>query len=130
MGRGVTAPALSSWSLLYLAGGKAPVREAPVPQGREYSLRCKLQRTLSYRYTESILPVDASIYVLGTLQENGEIGNPPPENEEQRFVISYRSEEALVENLSKNALWLSLGAIGAFILGVLSLLIGVFVPMA
>jgi hypothetical protein len=36
------------------------------------------ERTIGYRYTESILPVDAPVYVLGTVQEGGEIGAPPP----------------------------------------------------
>lgn len=44
------------------------------------------ERTIGYRYTESILPVDGSDYVLGVLQENGEIGAPPPESKGQRFV--------------------------------------------
>src|SRR5215212_9184106 len=32
------------------------------------------ERTIGYRYTESILPVDESVYVLGTVQEGGGIG--------------------------------------------------------
>jgi hypothetical protein len=35
------------------------------------------ERTIGYRFTESILPVDAPVYVLGTVQESGEIGAPP-----------------------------------------------------
>jgi len=32
------------------------------------------ERTLGYRYKESILPVDAPVYVLGVVRENGAIG--------------------------------------------------------
>lgn len=87
------------------------------------------ERTLGYRHTESILPVDAPVYVLGAVREGGRIGAPSPGAGEQRFIISYRSEEALGESLGRNALWLGLGAIGAFVLGVIFLLVGIFVPM-
>jgi E3 Ubiquitin ligase len=85
------------------------------------------ERTLGYRYTESILPVDAPVYVLGTVQENGGIGAPPPGDEGQRFVISHRSEEALGQSLGKTVLWLGVGAIGALVLGVILLVVGIFV---
>jgi E3 Ubiquitin ligase len=87
------------------------------------------ERTIGYRYTESILPVDAPVYVLGVLQENGEIGAPPSGSKEKRFVVSYRSEEALSQNFGRNVLWLGLGAAGAFVLSIVFLLIGIFVPM-
>src|SRR3712207_5126851 len=32
------------------------------------------ERTIGYRYTESILPVDAPVYVLGAVQEGGGVG--------------------------------------------------------
>jgi hypothetical protein len=32
------------------------------------------ERTIGYRYTENILPIDASVYVLGTVQDGGGIG--------------------------------------------------------
>src|ERR671932_109324 len=52
------------------------------------------ERTIGYRYTESILPVDAPVYVLGTVQDGGTIGAPRSEEEGHRFVVSHRSEEA------------------------------------
>ena len=85
------------------------------------------ERTIGYRYTESILPVDIPVYVLGTVQESGEIGAPPPGEAQQRFVVSHRSEEALGQSLGKTVLWLGVGAIGAFVLGVVLLLVGIFV---
>jgi hypothetical protein len=85
------------------------------------------ERTIGYRFTESILPVDTPVYVLGTVQESGEIGAPPPGEAEHRFVVSHRSEEALGQSLGKTVLWLGVGAIGAFVLGVVLLLIGIFV---
>jgi hypothetical protein len=84
------------------------------------------ERTLGYRYTESILPVDASVYVLGTVQEGGGIG-APPEDRGHRFVVSHRSEEALGQSLGKTVLWLGVGGIGALVVGVILLVIGIFV---
>ena len=85
------------------------------------------ERTIGYRYTESILPIDAPVYVLGTVQESGEIGAPSPGASEHRFVVSHRSEEALGQSLGKTVMWLGVGAIGAFVLGVVFLVIGIVV---
>ena len=87
------------------------------------------ERTIGYRCTESILPIDAPVYVLGTVQESGEIGAPPPGEAGHRFVVSHRSEEALGQSLGKTVMWLGVGAIGAFVLGVVLLVIGIIVLM-
>ena len=67
------------------------------------------ERTIGYRYTESILLVDESIYVPGTVQEDGGIGGPQSGTEGHRFVASHRSEEALGQSLGKTALLLGRG---------------------
>ena len=85
------------------------------------------ERTIGYRFTESILPVDAPVYVLGTVQESGEIGAPSLDDKEGRFVVSHRSEEALGQSLGKTVLWLGVGAIAAPVAGVILLVIGIFV---
>jgi hypothetical protein len=85
------------------------------------------ERTIGYRYTESILPVDASIYVLGTVQDGGGIGAPSSGLEGHRFVVSHRSEEALGQSLGKTVLWLGVGGIASIVLGVVLLVIGIFV---
>ncbi len=85
------------------------------------------ERTLGYRYTESILAVDAPVYVLGTVREDGGIGGPITGDEGQRFLISHRSEEALGQSLGKTVLWLGVGGIAALVLGVVLLAIGIFV---
>jgi hypothetical protein len=85
------------------------------------------ERTLGYRYTERILPVDAPVYVLGTVQEGGGIGAPPTGGAEQRFVVSHRSEEALGQSLGKTVLWLGVGGIASLVVGVVLLAVGIFV---
>ena len=87
------------------------------------------ERTLGYRYTESILPVDALVYVLGTVQEGGGIGAPISSDQGQRFVVSHRSEEALGQSLGKTVLWLGVGAIAALVVGITLLAVGIFVLM-
>ena len=85
------------------------------------------ERTIGYRYTESILPVDESVYVLGTVQEGGGIGIPTSGEEGHRFVVSHRSEEAHAQSLGKTALWLGVGAAAALVLGVVLLVIGILI---
>ena len=84
------------------------------------------ERTLGYRYTETILPVDAPVYVLGTVQEGGGIAAPSGD-EGHRFVVSHRSEEALGQSLGKTVLWLGVGGIASIVVGVILLVVGIFV---
>ena len=88
------------------------------------------ERTIGYRYTESILPVDESVYVLGTVQEGGGIGSPTSGEEGHRFVVSHRSEEAHAQSLGKTALWLGVGGAAALVLGVVLLVVGIIVLVA
>jgi hypothetical protein len=85
------------------------------------------ERTIGYRYTESILPVDAPVYVLGTVQEDGGIGAAESGEEGRRFVVSHRSEEALGQSLGQTVLWLGVGGIAALVLGVVLLIVGIIV---
>jgi hypothetical protein len=109
------------------------------------------RNTLGYRYTESVLPVDAPVYVLGVVREGGDIGAsttpvdapveelplfrggkvegslPSSRDKERRFVISHRSEEALGQELSRTAFWLGIAAMGAFVLGVIFAVVGLIV---
>ena len=70
--------------------------------------------------------MDASVYVLGTVQEDGSIGAPAGD-EGHRFVVSHRSEEALGESLGKTVLWLGVGGIASIVVGVVLLVVGIFV---
>jgi hypothetical protein len=98
-------------------------------------------KTLGYRYTESILPTDAPIYVLGVVREDGGIGAgprpvdapveelplmkggelvsslPSSRDKERRFVISHRSEEALGQDLARTVFWMAVAAVGALAVG-------------
>src|SRR5215212_1169767 len=82
------------------------------------------ERTIGYRYSESILPVDESVYVLGAVQEGGTISAPRSGEKGNRFVVSHRSEEAHTQSLGKTALWLGVGGAASLVLGVVLLVIG------
>src|SRR5919112_150242 len=88
------------------------------------------ERTIGYRYTENILPVDESVYVLGAVREGGTIGAPRSGEKGNRFVVSQRSEEAHTQSLGKTALWLGVGGAAALVLGVVLLVVGIIVLVA
>jgi hypothetical protein len=85
------------------------------------------ERTLGFRHTEGILPLDAPVYVLGAVREGGAIGAPTSGDRSHRFVVSHRSEEELGQSLGQSALWLGVGGIGTLVLGVVLLAIGIVV---
>lgn len=87
-------------------------------------------RTVGYRYVENVLPIDAPVYVLGSVQEDGEIGAPTDEGEKGRFLISYRSEEQLEKKYRRDALLLTLIALGLAVFGLIFLAVGVGVGLA
>ena len=83
------------------------------------------EHTLGYRYVESILRVDEPVYVLGELQEDGQIGAPSESEGEKRYLISYRSEEQLEKKYRRDALWLGLIALCLFLFGAIFLGVGI-----
>ncbi|QIN84947.1 hypothetical protein GBA63_21590 [Rubrobacter tropicus] len=82
------------------------------------------ERTIGFRYAESVLPVDAPVYVLGAVGEDGSIGAPAGD-EEKRFVVSYRSEEALGAQIGKDARLLGFVAAGLAVGGLVFAAVGV-----
>jgi len=105
--------------------------------------------TLGYRYTESVLPAEAPVYVLGVVREDGGIGAGPAPVEElplmkggelastlpssrdkkRPFVISHRSEEALSQDLARTVFWMAVAAVGALALGVIVAVAGFLLPI-
>jgi hypothetical protein len=83
-------------------------------------------RTLGHRYVESIIPVDAPVFALGVVDEQGNVGRPEGNSQGRRLFISYRSEEALRHEWQRRARWLAYSAIGlaglAFILWITALI--------
>lgn len=52
-------------------------------------------QTLGYRYTEKTIPVDGPVFVLGIVDETGQICRPSDGRENAGFFISYRDEKSL-----------------------------------
>ncbi|MGH3090077.1 MAG: E3 ubiquitin ligase family protein [Rubrobacteraceae bacterium] len=79
------------------------------------------EQTIGYRHVEKILPVDAAVYVLGPVGHDDEIAA----SGDERFIISYRSEEQLEKKYKKDALTLALVAAGLFVFGLIFVGVGV-----
>ena len=83
------------------------------------------ERTIGFRYVESVLPEDAPVYVLGAVQQDGRIGAPVDPG--GRFVISHRSEEQLERKYRRDALTLSLVTAGLSLFGLIFIVVGILV---
>jgi hypothetical protein len=84
-------------------------------------------RTLGHRYRESTIPVNAPVYVVGVVSEDGGIVSPAPERSNAALIISYRSQSALVDDWQSSARWLAYGAIGSVIAGIGSFVIAAII---
>lgn len=73
--------------------------------------------TIGHRHVESVLPVDSPVYVLGYATGDGGIGAAPAEDGATHFLISHRSQEQLGKKYKRDALVLSLVAVGLFVAG-------------
>ncbi len=82
------------------------------------------ERTIGYRHVESVLPIDAPVYVLGVVREDGRIGPLDDGGGRGGFLISHRSEEELEKGYKRDALVLGLIAAGLLVFGAVFLAVG------
>jgi hypothetical protein len=75
-------------------------------------------RTLGYRYRESIIPLDKPIYVAGVVTEDGELGKPRARQNNAALIISHRTQAALIEDWESSARWQAYGSIGSATAGI------------
>ena len=76
------------------------------------------RRTLGYQFTETILPLNRRVYVLGTASDSsGELIIQKP-REKGPFIISMKSEEELLKSSKSGMTWSMVGAIACFVIGV------------
>ena len=83
------------------------------------------RRTLGYRYTESILPCDREVLVIGTAADDG--GNVTlrkPIQSDKKFIISLKSEEALAKSTANAAKGFFYGMVGCLAIGSVLLILG------
>ncbi|MFN5854799.1 MAG: E3 ubiquitin ligase family protein [Pseudanabaenaceae cyanobacterium] len=83
------------------------------------------RRTLGYRYTESILPCDREVLVIGTAaDEGGQVTLRKPTAKDKKFIISLKSEEELSQDTANAAKGFFYGMIAAFVVGVILVIVG------
>ncbi len=84
------------------------------------------RRTIGYQFEEEAVPVGREVYVLGeaTDRDGGlAIGSPGAEG---RFIISVKSESALLQEERSAARWKRIGSIACAAAGLIALLTGLF----
>lgn len=69
------------------------------------------RRTLGYRFEERCIPVGRELYAIGQVTDaGGTLALRKPEEKGKRFIVSLRSEEAILAGAKKAGLWLRIGA--------------------
>jgi hypothetical protein len=82
-------------------------------------------KTLGYRYTESLLPVGRNILVVGAASDlTGTVVIEKPTKGDQKYVISFKNEEALAATVAKNAQISFFAMVGCSALGGILLVVG------
>ena len=71
------------------------------------------RRTIGYRYSESILPCDREVLVIGTATDDGDkVTLRKPTQSDKKFIISLKSEEALAKSTANAVKGLFYGMVG------------------
>lgn len=82
------------------------------------------RRTLGYRYSEWVLPAHRKVLVIGMVSDQGgTLTLQNPTDDEQKFIISLRSEEELKKAADRNAQTLFYVMVGLVVLGVILILV-------
>ncbi|MDX2256556.1 MAG: E3 ubiquitin ligase family protein [Pseudanabaenaceae cyanobacterium bins.39] len=83
------------------------------------------RRTLGYRYTESILPCDREVLVIGTaVDENGKLTLRKPIQSDRKMIVSLKSEEELTKATANAAQGLFYGMVACLVIGFILLVVG------
>lgn len=81
-------------------------------------------RNETFRRIEHALAPDIPVYVLATVREGGLLGKAAEGATNTTFVISHKSEEERTKSLKWTRIWMLLGAILFFVVGVVMLGVG------
>lgn len=83
------------------------------------------RRTIGYRYTESILPCDREVLVIGTAaDEGGNVTLRKPIQSDKKFIISLKSEEELAKSTANAAKGFFYGMVACLAIGAILLILG------
>lgn len=87
-------------------------------------------RTLGYRYTERVIPVDERVFVLGVVDENRQISRPPDGRENAALIVSYRDENSLRDSWRRSAQWQAHGSIASAAVGLILIVFAAFLAIS
>ncbi len=83
------------------------------------------RRTLGYRYTESILPIDRQVLVVAMVSDQtGNLVLQKPSEKQYQFMISLKTEAELARVTARNAQLSRYSMLGCLGMGILMLIIG------
>jgi hypothetical protein len=81
------------------------------------------RRTLGYHFSETILPLNRNVYVLGSASDSsGQLMIQKP-REKGQFLISLKSEEELLKSSKSGMTYSLIGAIACFVVGLIFVVI-------
>jgi hypothetical protein len=81
------------------------------------------RRTLGYQFSETILPLNRRLYILGSASDSsGELMIQKP-REKGQFIISLKSEEELIKSSQSGMKWSLIGAIACFAVGIVFIIL-------
>ncbi len=86
------------------------------------------RRTLGYKYEETSIPLDATLYVLGEANDAGgrlKVGKPSKKG--ARFIVSTKSEEQLVAEARKSSRFKTIAAYVVAAIGAAIAIAGIFI---
>jgi hypothetical protein len=82
------------------------------------------RKTVGYRYKEQIVPVGQTLYVFGEASDTDGVLAVRKPTTKGRFIVSVKSEEAMVREYAGSAKFLYVAGIAALVLGLMLILYG------
>jgi hypothetical protein len=77
------------------------------------------RRTIGYRYTEDVIPIDQNLYILGEASDkDGELVIKKPSDKKKKFIVSVKSEEELIKQYTTTATLMLVGTIILPVIGI------------
>jgi hypothetical protein len=84
------------------------------------------RRILGYQFTETIVPVGATVYVIGeATDKDGTLRIRRPAEKAKPFIISMRSKEEITASRQRGITWMLVGAVAAALGGAALLVAGI-----
>ena len=90
------------------------------------SAKNKGLKTIGYRYTETGIRMGTQMYVVGDANDrDGALKISKPRDSADQFIVSVKSKEEFIGNIGSKVKGLTYGAIGAWVLAVVCVVVGI-----